>query len=69
MKVLLDENFPLPLLDALLRERVDAEHIITLRLRGTTDTSIRARLDREPVLLLTQDTEFLAPPMRRLPVG
>ena len=62
MKVLLDENFPLPLLDALLREDIDAEHIITLGLRGTPDRRIRARLDAEAVLLLTQDTEFLMAP-------
>lgn len=62
MKVLLDENFPLPLLDALLREGIDAEHIITLGLRGTPDRRIRASLDAEAVLLLTQDTEFLMAP-------
>ena len=64
MRVLLDENFPLPLLSALRRERLDAEHIITLGLRGTPDRNIRTRLDAEAVLFLTQDTEFLMAPMR-----
>lgn len=59
MKVLLDENFPLSLLDALRRARIDADHIITLGLRGTPDGTIRARLDVEPTLFLTQDMEFL----------
>ena len=63
MKVLLDENFPLPLLDALTREGIDGEHIITLGLRGTPDQTIRARLDAEPLLFLTQDTEFLMAPI------
>ena len=59
MKVLLDENFPLPLLEALLGASIDAEHMITLGLRGTADKIIRARLDAEAVLFLTQDKEFL----------
>ena len=42
MKVLLDENFPLPLLGALRGKDIDAEHIITLGLRGATDKIIRA---------------------------
>lgn len=63
MKVLLDENFPLPLLDALLREGIDAEHIITLGLRGTPDRNIRARIDADALIFLTQDAEFLMAPM------
>ena len=63
MRVLLDENFPLPLLDALLRERIDAEHIITLNQRGAADATIRARLDRDEIVLLTNDTEFLTGPV------
>ena len=63
MKVLLDENFPLPLLEALLGASIDAEHMITLGLRGTADKIIRARLDAEAVLFLTQDKEFLMAPM------
>lgn len=63
MKVLLDENFPLPLLEALRGRGVDAEHIITLGLRGTTDRTIRARLDAEAMLFLTQDMEFLMAPV------
>ena len=59
MKVLLDENFPLPLLDVLRADGVEAEHIITLDLRGISDMQIRARLDSESLLFLTQDTEFL----------
>ena len=63
MKVLLDENFPLPLLGALRGEGIDAEHIITLGLRGATDRTIRARLDAEALQFLTQDTQFLMAPM------
>ena len=63
MKVLLDENFPLPLLDALRRGGIDADHIITLDLRGAPDSALRLRLDHESIVLLTNDTEFLMVPM------
>lgn len=53
VKVLLDENFPLPLLDALRRIGIDADHIITLGLRGVSDTEIVKRLDEEAIVLLT----------------
>ncbi len=58
MKFLLDENFPLPLYHRLRAAGYDAEHIITLGLRGVKDSEIRKRLAREEVVLLTQDTEF-----------
>lgn len=63
MRVLLDENFPLPLLDALLGEDIDAEHIIRSGQRGAPDRVIRARLDVEELVLLTNDTEFLRAPV------
>lgn len=63
MKVLLDENVPLPLLRALRANGVDAEHIIPLGLRGISDAAIRARLDAEAFVFLTQDVEFLALPL------
>lgn len=62
MKVLLDENFQLPLLAALRAAGVDADHIISLHLRGATDGRIREMLRTDPVLFLTQDLEFLSEP-------
>ena len=41
MKVLLDENFPLPLYHRLRAAGHDAEHIIVLGQRGTPDSIIR----------------------------
>ena len=58
MKILLDENFPLPLYHRLRAAGYDAEHIIVLGLRGVEDSEIRKRLAREEMILLTQDTEF-----------
>lgn len=60
MKVLLDENFPLPLLVALRGAGVDADHIISLNLRGVADRRIREMLAADRVLFLTQDLEFLS---------
>lgn len=60
MKILLDENFPLPLYRRLRTAGYDAEHIIELGLRGVKDSEIRKRLAREEIILLTQDTEFEA---------
>jgi predicted nuclease of predicted toxin-antitoxin system len=62
VKVLLDENFPLPLLEALRREGIEAEHLSTLGQRGLPDRRIRERLDQEPLLFLTQDIEFISGP-------
>jgi Domain of unknown function (DUF5615) len=63
VKVLLDENVPLPLLRSLRASGVDAEHIIALGLRGISDGAIRARLDAAPFVFLTQDVEFLSAPL------
>jgi hypothetical protein len=60
VKVLLDENFPLPLLAALRSAGVDADHIISLNLRGVTDRRIREMLRADHLLFLTQDLEFLS---------
>jgi hypothetical protein len=59
VKVLLDENFPLPLLGVLRQAGIDADHIISLGLRGIADQRIREMLRTEPLLFLTQDAEFL----------
>lgn len=59
MKILLDENFPLALLRSLLADGANAEHIITLGLRGVSDARIRERLTDPEVLFLTQDDDFL----------
>jgi predicted nuclease of predicted toxin-antitoxin system len=58
LKILLDENFPLPLYHRLRAKGYDAEHIIVLGLRGVKDSELRKRLVREEMILLTQDTEF-----------
>ena len=58
MKVLLDENFPLPLYHRLRAAGQDAEHIIVLGQRGIPDSSIRQRLKVEELVFLTNDTEF-----------
>lgn len=58
MKILLDENFPLPLYHRLKQAAFDVEHIIILGQRGVNDSEIRKRLTTEDIVLLTQDTEF-----------
>ena len=58
MKVLLDENFPLPLYHRLRAAGYDAEHIIVLGQRGIPDSAIRQRLMAEELVFLTNDTEF-----------
>jgi predicted nuclease of predicted toxin-antitoxin system len=58
LKILLDENFPLPLYHRLRTAGYDTEHIIVLGLRGVKDSEIRKRLKNEEIVLLTQDTEF-----------
>lgn len=58
MKILLDENFPLPLYKRLRQEGHDAEHIIALGRRGMSDAQLRQRLAHEALLFLTNDTEF-----------
>jgi predicted nuclease of predicted toxin-antitoxin system len=63
VKLLLDENFPLALERRMLQEGFEVSHIITLGLRGSPDNELIARLRVEPdLILLTQDTEFLAAP-------
>lgn len=64
MKILLDENFPLPLYRRLLETGHEAEHVIVLGQRGAPDAVLRDRLVAEELVLLTQDTEF-----ERLPSG
>lgn len=59
MKILLDENFPLPLYHKLQALGIDVEHIIVLGQRGLDDSSIRKRLTLEKLLFLSHDTEFL----------
>jgi hypothetical protein len=59
VKILLDENFPRPFLRALRAEGFGAEQIMTLSLESLSDREIRARLDRDRVLFLTEDLEFL----------
>jgi predicted nuclease of predicted toxin-antitoxin system len=58
LKILLDENFPLPLYRRLREAGYDVEHVIALGKRGMPDAELRRRLAAEPILLLTNDTEF-----------
>jgi len=59
MRILLDENFPLALLQRLREEGHQVDHIILLGLRGTPDRTIVDRLNAEDLLFLTHDQEFL----------
>ena len=58
MTILLDENFPLRFYTRLQREGFTVEHIL-LTSRGIDDRRIVARLDREELLFLTQDEDFV----------
>ena len=58
MIVLLDENFPLRFYTSLQKEGLSVEHIL-LTHRGIHDRQIFARLNREEVLFLTQDEDFV----------
>ena len=58
MKILLDENFPLPLYRKLREAGYDAEHVVALGKRGMPDAELRRRLTEEALLFLTNDTEF-----------
>ena len=63
MKVLLDENFPLPLYHRLKKAGHEVEHIIVLGRRGLADSEIRRRLEAEDLVFLTQDAEFADIPL------
>lgn len=58
MKILLDENFPLPLYHRLREKGCDADHVIALGQRGMPDSWLRQRLAAEELVFLTNDTEF-----------
>jgi len=58
VKILLDENVPLPLYHRLRAAGFDAEHIIALGMRGLPDAAIRQRLLEEDIVFLTHDMEF-----------
>jgi predicted nuclease of predicted toxin-antitoxin system len=58
LKILLDENFPMPLCRSLRLAGYDVEHIIVLGQRGLPDASIQERLRDEKLLFLTQDDDF-----------
>jgi predicted nuclease of predicted toxin-antitoxin system len=58
LKILLDENFPLPLYHRLQSAGYDVEHIIVLGQRGIKDSDLLKRLAREELIFLTHDTEF-----------
>lgn len=64
MKILLDENFPLPLYHRLRAEGYDVEHVIVLGQRGIQDSELRKRIEAEEIVFLTQDSEF-----EDMPVG
>jgi predicted nuclease of predicted toxin-antitoxin system len=58
LKILLDENFPMPLYRRLRMKGCHVEHIIVLGQRGLPDVSIQKRLREEQLLFLTQDADF-----------
>lgn len=58
MIILLDENFPLRFYTRLQKEGFAVEHI-PLTHRGIHDRRIIDRLDREELLFLTQDEDFV----------
>jgi predicted nuclease of predicted toxin-antitoxin system len=58
LKILLDENFPLPLYYRLRSAGHDVEHVIILGQRGLRDSELRKRIQTEDLIFLTQDTEF-----------
>jgi len=58
VKILLDENFPLPLYRRLREKGYDAVHVIALGQRGMPDSALRQRLAAEERVFLTNDTEF-----------
>ena len=59
MRFLLDENFPLRLLRELNARGIDGEHVISLGLRGVSDSELVAHLETDPELvLLAQDADF-----------
>jgi predicted nuclease of predicted toxin-antitoxin system len=62
VRILLDENFPLALYRRLRADGAEAEHIIASGQRGIPDGAIRHRLEREELLFLTQDEEFMDQP-------
>jgi predicted nuclease of predicted toxin-antitoxin system len=59
MIILLDENFPLRFYTKLQNEGFSVEHIL-LSHRGIHDRLIFARLQREELLFLTQDEDFVS---------
>ncbi len=58
MIILLDENFPLRFYTRLKQEGFSAEHIL-LTHRGIHDRDILIRLEKEELLFLTQDEDFV----------
>lgn len=62
MRILLDENFPIQLHRRLVDRGHEAEHIILLGQRGCSDDVIRGRLEREELLFVTQDEDFMSLP-------
>jgi hypothetical protein len=63
MKILLDENIPLVLVERLRDEGRDVEHIILLGIRGTLDSVIRKRLDSEKAAVSHLCQDFFGPPV------
>lgn len=68
MRILLDENLPVALHRSLVRDGLNSEHVVLGDQRGVTDRALRQRLEREVVLFLTQDTDFLELPAPRASV-
>jgi predicted nuclease of predicted toxin-antitoxin system len=58
MRILLDENLPTDLIEALRRLGHDVEHVCSLNLSGHPDPDVRALAESENRLLITQDIRF-----------
>jgi predicted nuclease of predicted toxin-antitoxin system len=58
MRILLDENLPASLVEALRALGHDVEHVYTKALSGRPDGDVRALAEAEDRLLITQDIRF-----------
>jgi predicted nuclease of predicted toxin-antitoxin system len=58
MRILLDENLPADLVDALRALGHDVEHVYSRNLSGHPDPDVRAVAQAENRLLITQDIRF-----------
>ena len=58
MKILLDENLPLSLVEDIKELGHEVEHVCTVGLRGAPDGTITKYAKRKKFILVTKDIEF-----------